>query len=385
MTVRLPPSTSPLATGASIPALVAAAMFVCLLGAGGAARAANIFASTFTPIKAPECVTDPSTAFFVENVPPVIPQHPSLPSEHFYLVVRYMGDNAISAAPSFDFSRFPDDYGWPPGRGKALTGLAVPDPKSAWQRASRPFADLDNSSAFQLHCYDAGSFINSWTFPSQPLVGGGAHSIYGFSFNNPPPPAVFDANPGTDFVLQAGIEIPWFANWPGHSIGAHIDPVGQVSLFAYFRDRSSGKLFALLLAIYDNREGLVGGYTPFIAHDSATPFASTPLGSSVSYASRLPYSSNYTGVMWTGLRFFRGHVSHVQFCNPIDDVNAYCEANRAARFCDADPRTGTAFSLDPLNYEITDFGVLHEIFRGEPEGNLSMGIHVLELGAWNAR
>ena len=354
-------------------------------GASVPALAADVYASSFTPIMAPECVTDPSTSFFVENVAPAIPPHPSLPSEHFYLVVRYLGDDAIAAAPNFDFSRFPDDYAWPPGRGRALTGLAVPEPKSAWQRATHAASDLDSSSAFQLHCYDAGSFINSWTFPSQTLVGGGPHSIFGFSFNNPPPPAIFDGNPQTDFVLQASIEIPWFASWPDTSVDAQFDPVGQVNLFAYFRDRSTGKLFALLLAIYDNRARTLDGYPPFVAHDGATPFVSTPLATRATYATLSPYSSAYTGLAWTGVRFFRGHVSQNQFRKAIDDINAYCQSNRAARFCAADPRTGTAFGLDPVDYEITDFGVLHEIVLGGPHGNLSMGIHVYGLGAWNAR
>ena len=321
----------------------------------------------------------------MENVAPAFPPHPALPSEHFYLVVRYMGDNAIAATPTFDFSRIPDDYGWPPVRGLALTGLAVPDPKSRWQRASRTSANTDNSSAFQLHCYDAGSFINSWTFPSQTLSGGGPHAIFGFSFNNPPPPAIYDTSPGTDFVLQAAVEIPWFANWPDSSVDKQFDPVGEVSLFAYFRDRTTGKLFALLLGIYDNRPELGGGYAPFVAHDGATPFVSTSLGSNATYATRSPYSSPFTALTWSGVRFFRGHVSQPQFRRAVTDVNAYCQAHRTARFCVADPSTGAAFSIDPVNYEITDFGVLHEVFRGGPNGNLSMGIHVYDLGAWNAR
>ena len=158
-----------------------------------------------------------------------------------------------------------------------------------------------------------------------------------------------------------------------------------MSLFAYLRERQSGKLFAILLAIFDSRAAAVDSYTPFIAHDTATPFASTSLGGDPRYASRSPYSSPYTGVAWTGLRFFRGHISQAQFRTIVADINAYCREHPTARFCNADPSTGMAFSAEPLNYEITDFGVLHEVFPGGPHGNLSMGIHVYELGAWNAR
>ena len=61
---------------------------------------------------------------------------------------------------------------------------------------------MDNSSAFQLHCYGAGSFINTWTFPFTPIQGGGAHSIYGYSFDDATTPAIFDSNPATDFVSR---------------------------------------------------------------------------------------------------------------------------------------------------------------------------------------
>ena len=36
-------------------------------------------------------------------------------------------------------------------------------------------------------------------------------------------------------------------------------------------------------------------------------------------------------------------------------------------------------------YEITDFGVIHEIARGGSYGNLSMAVHIYDLGAWNFR
>ena len=37
------------------------------------------------------------------------------------------------------------------------------------------------------------------------------------------------------------------------------------------------------------------------------------------------------------------------------------------------------------DYEITDFGVIHEISGGGPYGNLSMAVHIYGLGAWNFR
>lgn len=349
----------------------------------GALRAADLVNATFTPVKGPDCVTDAAKSFYAQGIEP--PPNTPLPYDRFYLVARHMGRDAVAAAPWFDFSRIPDDHAFPPARGLPLTGFAVPDPKPLWQRSNRADATVDTSSAFQLHCYDAGSFINTWTFPSQLIIGGGPHTIYGYSFNEPPPPAIFDRNENTDFVLQASIEIPSFAQWPDTSGQAQFDPVGQVSLFAYFRDRFTGKPFALLLAVFDNRAGTDGTYAPSVSHDGSTPFASTPLNGLAAYVTLSPFSSTYTGVPWSGLRFFRGHVSQRNFRDAIDDINAYCAAHRVLPFCGEDPRLGGAFGGDPANYELTDFGVLHEVFRGGPAGNLSMGVHIFDFGAWNAR
>ena len=150
-----------------------------------AVGAADLYNYEATPLKASDCVTDLSTALFEENTPPTTAPHPTLPVNNFYLIVRYMGEDAISASPSYDFGHIDASYVWPPYRSLALTGFTVPVPKSQWQRAKRSDADPDNSSAFQIHCYDSGSFINTWTFPTQALTGGGPHAIYGYSFNNP--------------------------------------------------------------------------------------------------------------------------------------------------------------------------------------------------------
>lgn len=350
----------------------------------GPTGAADVLRATYAPLKAPECLLDTARAFHSENVQPAEPPHPSRPDRQYYLVARYMGEQATGAPAAFDFSRVPGDYGWPPARGVPLTNLAVPEPRSAWQRALRPDADLDASSAFQLHCEHAGSFINTWQFPAMAITGGGPHAIYGYSFNDPPPPRLFDADPGTDFVLQVAVEVPWFVSWPDRSPQARVDPIGQVVLFAYVRSRTTGRLFALLYALFDNRAGAQGRYAPFTAHDTATPFVSTPVHRDMRFGVQSPYGASYTGEAWSGLRFFRVHVGRAAFAEALAAVNGYCAAQRALRFC-ADAGQGLAFPDDPLDYELTDFGVLHEIFRGDPPGQVSMAIHVFDLGAWQAR
>jgi hypothetical protein len=340
------------------------------------ANAANLYDAAVTPLKAPDCITDLSASFVQENTQPTQPPHPTLPLTHDYLIVRYVGDSAIGSAPAYDFGHI---------RGLPLTGLTVPDPKSAWQRSSRPDADPDVSSAFQLHCEDAGSFINTWTFPDQTITGGGPHSIYGYSFNDPAPPLAFDGSEDTDFVLQASVEVPWFAAWSTPIDGVSAQPTGQVNLFVYFRDRATGKTFALLLGLFDNRAVTGASYPSAISHDTVTPFVSVPLVPGSPYATVSPYSATYTGTPWSGLRFFRAHVTPANFRAALADINAFCRDRADARLCGFVPSLGGAFSPSITDYEITDIGAIHEVGRGGAGGNLSMGAHIRSLGAFNFR
>jgi hypothetical protein len=80
---------------------------------------------------------------------------------------------------------------------------------------------------------------------------------------------------------------------------------------------------------------------------------STPIGEGSQYVTLSPYSSMFTSNTWSGLRFFRAQITH--------------------------------FSTSVTDYVLTDFGVLHEVFPQTDMGNLSMGVHVYGLGAWNFR
>jgi hypothetical protein len=363
---------------------LAGSLAVLAAMSAGAADLANAQA---TPIKEPECIGDPSSLFFSENVAPAEPPHPTLPIGHYYEIVRYLGDGSVGTPVSFDFGHFPQSYAWPPFRGMRLTGLTVPEPKALYQRAGRVDADTDNSSAFQLHCYDAGSFINTFTFPHLPnSPAGGAHSIYGYSFDAAQLPPIYDGSPGTDFVLQASVEIPWFYSVADAAAPPGVVPVGQVVLFAYLLDRQSGKTFGLLLAIFDNRFTAPGAtYSSFIAHDGATPFASSPIGAGAKYATLSPYSATFTGNTWSGLRFFRAHVTQDDFRRALTDINAFCAANPTMRYCSSTAQGAPAFSNAVTDYVITDFGVLHEVFPQSAGANLSTAVHVYGLGAWNLR
>src|SRR5579862_614338 len=229
---------------------------------GGAADLAN---GTPTTIKDPECISDPSALFFVQNSG-AEPRHPVLPIGHYYEIVRYLGEDAVASPDENDFGHVSQFHPYPPFRGLPLTGFTPPEPRSKYQRARNDFSVADNSSGFQLSCYDSGSYINTWTFPFLNIQGGGAHSVYGYSFDLTLAPAIFDDDPGTDFVLQASMEVPWFYSVPDSSVGPDLVPVGQVSLFAYLVDRRSSKVFGLLVGVFDNRYTAPGAtYSAFVS------------------------------------------------------------------------------------------------------------------------
>ncbi len=337
-----------------------------------------------TAIQAPECIPDTAGAFVTQNVEPAVPLHPNMPNRGYFLVVRYLGEDAIAGAPAFDFGRFPAD--WPDAalRGQPVTGLTVPEPRAAWQRARTADATPATSSAFQLACRDAGSYLDTGTFPRRDVVGGGPHAIYGFSFNDPPPQPVFDALPATEFVLQASVEIPSFRTRIPSGATLTQPPIGQAALFAYFKDRTTGKAIGLLAALFDNRYAPGEAYVAYVGHDTQTPFVSSPLGAGT-YLTPAADSLSFGGQPWAGLRPARMRLTQANFTRILADVNAFCRDRRALRGCDAPSAGADAYSASPLDYDITDFGLLHEVFPGIPSGDLAMGLHASSLGAWRSR
>jgi hypothetical protein len=91
-------------------------------------RGADLVDFQATPLKGPDCITDASLSFFAENVQPAEPPHPTLPIGRYYMIVRYLGADSISAPVMSNFGHFSQSYPWPPVRGAALTGLSPPEP-----------------------------------------------------------------------------------------------------------------------------------------------------------------------------------------------------------------------------------------------------------------
>jgi hypothetical protein len=361
----------------------AAGLFALLVDLSSSA--ADLYKAVATPIKAPDCITDPAQSFFADNRSSTVAPHVTVPTGHYYLIVRYLGEEAIAAPADYDFGHFSDSYPAPELRRFPVTGLTVPSPASTWQRAQRANATVDDSSAFQLYCDHAGMFINSWTFPDREVTGGGPHAIYAHDFATADRPLIFDHKPTTDFALQANIEIPWFRTWIDPLAPPALPPIGQVSLFAYFHDRVSGKAFAFLLDIFDNRFAEVLRYQSYVSHDGGIPFISVPVNRHAPYATPYPKSAQFTGTPWSGLRLYGARVTQKQFRAAVNDINAFCAANVALPNCASVTGIGAAYNSDVTDYDITAFGVLHEIFGTDSRNHLSMGVHVSGLGAWNFR
>src|SRR5215813_11084470 len=87
---------------------------VAATGVTRQASAADLRIYEATPINEPECVTDTTGYFYSEQelAPDPATAVPKL--THFYFVVRNLGANAVSTAPSYDFGRLPPDYPYPP-------------------------------------------------------------------------------------------------------------------------------------------------------------------------------------------------------------------------------------------------------------------------------
>ena len=62
-----------------------------LASAGPPAWAADPFHFSATPLKAADCVANPSASFFTQNIELAEPPHPTLEIDRYYFMVRYLG------------------------------------------------------------------------------------------------------------------------------------------------------------------------------------------------------------------------------------------------------------------------------------------------------
>jgi hypothetical protein len=326
-----------------------------LLAPFGGVGAADLFNGTPSAIVEPDCIADPGAAFLTQSAPP---------EGRFTLIVRHLGLDALDVHPSYDFGAI---------EGLPLTNLSVPTPRGAWQRA-RSDQDPNYTSAFQVHCFDAGFFINTWRFEPRELIDEGPHVAYGFAFSDPPP--AFDADPATDLVLQAELEVPWLYRPQGSAIA---QTYFQIRLF----DVSTERSFQMTFLLHQNTGVEFTPYADYARNDSL--FVATPLMTNA-VITRSPYSAAPSATSWTGLRFFRAQLTPANFRAAIDLVNGFCATRGDVPDCSVLPARATPLSIDPTHYVVSEFSVITEIFNADTDANgLSIGLHLRGLGLYNFR
>ena len=359
----------------------------CLLGScGGGGSSAppvaqpgigtDLSNASLTAIQGPECIADTSGRW-VSTLTPGQADSPVPPARKFFMSVRYV--HAIDTPVTRNLGTV---TGFDPE-----AGVAAPD-YGRWQRG-RIDGETNGTSGFQMKCDDVGSFINTATFARQPITGAGPHSAYFYDFRDPADPAtldklprVFDAGAATDFVLQARVEVPWLRR-----SGPPDDPAtgalanAQVSLAAYLRDSRSGKLFAYVVMLYQN----AAQEPALVLQDGEVAYVSTAPQTN-EFLTLSPLSAGFARDTWSGLRLYRIHVSQAKFANALSRVNAFCTvpANRSRPFCQPGG-AGAAYSSEPADYQLVAFGMLHEVFTGLPDNQVSTGVHYRDVGAYRAR
>jgi hypothetical protein len=326
-----------------------------LLLAPFCAGAADLYNGTSAAIVEPECIEDAGSSLFAGGAPP---------EDRFMLVVRHMGDDALDVPTDIDFGALD---------AVPLTNLHVPVPRASWQRA-RTAGDANFTSAFQLHCADAGLFINAWRFAPEELIDEGPHAAYGFVFSDPPP--AFDGNPGTDLVIQAELEVPWVYK-----------PEGAGIALTYFQirfyDTTTGRFLQMTMLLHDTDGVDFVPYADYARNDSlfvATPAITTPV------VTRSPYSATPSAEAWTGLRFFRSQITPANFRAAIGLANSFCAGRAEVPDCTILPGAATPLSLAPEDYRIAEFALITELFNADTDRNgMSIGLHVRALGLYNFR
>lgn len=353
--------------GSSAPAVPAAPQ----PGTGPDLSTANL-----TALQGPECISDTSGRW-VSRLTPGHADSPVPPARKFFMAVRYV--HAIDTRVTRNLGSV---TGFDPE-----AGVAAPD-YGRWQRG-RIDGDANSTSGFQMKCDDVGSFINTATFARQPITGAGPHSAYFYDFRDPADPGtlarlptVFDADPATDFVLQARVEVPWLQrSGPPDDLARGSLANAQLSLAAYLRDVRSGKLFAYVVMLYQNAPQ----EPALVLQDEEVAYVSSPPQTN-EFMTLSPLSAGFSRDTWSGLRLYRIHVSQAKFAHALSRVNAFCTApeNRSRPFCQSGT-AGTAYSSVPADYQLVAFGMLHEVFTGMPDNQVSTGVHYKDVGAYRAR
>ncbi|MPV85318.1 hypothetical protein [Ostreibacterium oceani] len=245
---------------------------------------------------------------------------------------------------------------------------------------------INNYSAFQVDCGKFGSFINRYALDNEAndVNGGGHNTVYSYVLSTPK--TVFD-NVYDELWLQIN-------NLKMNQIyTAGGSGVGQVVMYAYFKDIVTNQTFATLFLIYDNRMRTDIKYTR-VMHDGGNiptsrgiPFTSASINSDNKYMnSPLHFGFSPTqGGLSTFSKSFRVQITRQKFINMLKDINSFCAARPTYNNCSKKISIPSLSASDPrwTNFKLTDVAILHEVFdQFDGFDAMSMGISGSGLGIY---
>lgn len=330
-------------------------LFLVLVASAGA-RAQNVF----VPVKEPDLLGD-VTGLFTTGGQYRDPNNGVLQNS-WSMLARWQGDGFVANAVSYDMGAF--------------TAFHVPAPTTQWQRGVQPESPA-GTPGVQLHGYEGGMLINTWSVPHRFIEGGGYNDMFGYAFAAGSRPDVFVMRNGygapigpAQLVVQASIAVPWFASWANvngswvqsPNSGDYGD--GQAALFAYLEDTSHPGLppIAILGLLWGNRwggcastggvafdypAGVWFGASGICTTDITTAFYSTP-------TQQAPFADQ---------RFFRIHVTPQNWTNLVTRVNSAGPANPdpSLRCTPGVSCPPTGYSTDPAAWRLQYAGVISEV------------------------
>jgi hypothetical protein len=255
------------------------------------------------------------------------------------------------------------------------TTYTPPAPYANWQRGYQPESQADATPGVQLHCFDAGMILNSWSTPHSGnlVVGGEFNDMYGYAWAPGNRPYAFKQRIGgnwvpSDLVLQGWMAVPALQTYEGTlSNGrwswapvADINDVntfsgsGQLDFFAYIQDTSHPSLhpIALIAGVYVN-----GPDFDCSAHTTASIGTDYPTG--VWFASTGICNTDISTVVYTGgftsntlsanLNFYRIHYTTTNLRNLVSRINASTRC-----------KSVNCYSTDPSVYAVQYIGAIAE-------------------------
>jgi hypothetical protein len=270
--------------------------------------------------------------YYVRDIPSGVYQEP--PSNGLWSVsARHMGPSIVSFNPTGDFS--------------PVTSLSVPFTSQKGQNTGT----IATTPAFQVKGADYGSFIDTNLTPDRVVAGGGPHSAFEFT---PVAPIPMSSNVAISFDAA----IPLF-----EKTGTG---VGQMAVYLYLKERSTGTLAAMLWAVYDNR---FNTYVPVASSDTQVAYSSAPFETNGfgSITSRSEKMQSSTG----GLKFYEIKIENSNFLTIFGKINEFRVANSM-----------TTISTDIKDYDLLLFGAISEVFKLSPSDDIRLGTRVSNLSLW---